>query len=341
MTLFLVLGMPYLIGAIALISLVHEPFAPPVPNGAVAAERVSEGDPCGDDPECWSGFYTGVIDLKGSGAALKDLKARTLAGEPVRDYCHELLHDIGMGAYAETGSVSRAYAGGDPFCRAGYYHGILEGAFGDDGMQLLARLDELCAQVPGKSDYSYQYFSCVHGIGHGLMAYFNQDLFRSLDACAELTGEWEIGSCAGGVFMQNAMNDSGEFSEDDPFYPCSAVGERFDDACYLMQTSRILATNSGDFGATFALCRTLESAHRTTCFESLGRDASGWARGDVAAASSYCVLGGDTYERDHCTIGAAIDLIQSRGAEEARALCARAEGSALCLERVHAHLEHE
>lgn len=341
MTPLLVLGMPYLIGALALFSLLHEPFSPPVPNGAVVAERASEGDPCGDDPNCWKGFYSGIIDLKGSGAALRDLKARTLAGEPVRDYCHELLHVIGVSAYAETGSVSRAYAGGDPFCRAGYYHGILEGAFGDDGAELLSRLDDLCAQVPGRTSYSYQYFSCVHGIGHGLMAYFDHDLFRSLDACAGLSGEWEIDSCAGGVFMQNAMNDPGEFRADDPFYPCTAVGERFDDACYLMQTSRILAINSGDFVAAFALCRALEPAHRTTCFESLGRDASGWARGDAAAATAYCAFGDDTFERDHCMIGAAIDFIQSRGAEEARALCARAEGSALCLERVGAHLERE
>jgi len=259
----------------------------------------------------------------------------------VRDYCHELLHIIGESAYAQTGSVSRAYAGGDPFCRAGYYHGILEGAFGDDGEELLSRLDDLCAQVPGKEYYSYQYFSCVHGIGHGLMAYFDQDLFRSLFACSRLSGEWEAGSCAGGIFMQNAMNDPGEFREDDPFYPCTAVGDRFDDACYLMQTSHIIATNAGDFAATFALCGTLGPTHRVTCFESLGRDASGWARGDIDGAAAYCALGRETYERDHCMIGAAVDFIQSRGEEAARTLCGKAEGVGLCLGRLEAHLERE
>ena len=337
----LALTAPYLVPMIVFLSLVHPPFIAPVQNaGGVIAHARGESA-CADDVDCWRGFYRATIDLHGAAVALADLKARTLSREPAHEYCHELLHEIGARAYEESGSVAVAYQGGDPFCRAGYYHGVLEGAFAIDGADLMNHLDQLCRGVPGKERYSYQYFSCVHGIGHGLMAFLDGDLFRSLDGCARLQGEWESISCAGGVFMENAARDPGEFRDDDPLYPCTAVEDRFVDACYQMQSSHILATNGGDFAAVFDTCRAIPQPRRTICFESIGRDASGYSRGDDAKAAELCFFGADTNERDHCMIGAAVDFIQTQGADGARALCGAAEGSALCLSRVEEQLSFE
>ena len=337
----LALTAPYLAPMIVFLSLIHAPFVAPIQNANGIVPIARGESPCVEDVECWSGFYRALMDLDGAAVALSDLKARTLSREPAHEYCHEILHDIGARAYEEADSVAIAYQGGDPFCRAGFYHGVLEGAFVVEGDDLMNHLDELCRGVPGKERYSYQYFSCVHGIGHGLMAFLDGDLFGALDGCSRLQGEWESISCAGGVFMENAARDPGEFRDDDPLYPCTAVGERFVDACYQMQSSHILAMNGGDFAEAFDVCRVLAQPRRTICFESIGRDASGYSRGDSARAAQLCSSGADTYERDHCMIGAAVDFIQTQGADGARALCDRAEGSALCRSRVNEQLAFE
>ncbi len=340
MMFFTALAMPYLVGALALLSLLEQPFMGPVPSEGIVATHYADSVAC-DTAECWIGFYRGIADVAGVSAALADLKARTDDGTAA-PYCHELLHEIGERAFMETGDLSLAYSLGDPFCRAGFYHGVLEGAFGVDGASLMSHLDELCARVPGKERYSYQYFSCVHGIGHGLMAYENHDLFVSLDGCAKLAGAWEQTSCAGGVFMENVMAHTDEtpsryFRDDDLLYPCTVVPGTFKEQCYLMQTSHMLRELDGDFAATFALCRDAAAPFRPTCFESLGRDASGYSGGDISLAHGFCLYGTGTYEQEHCVIGAAIDVIQTSGAPQAYALCEKA-ASEMCRRRVAEHV---
>ena len=153
-------------------------------------------DPCpnesGDTSTCWSGYYMAFLEKYPAVDALLDLKMRYETGEKAKGFCHPLLHLIGAEAGREYGSVGEAYKHAETFCRAGYYHGVLEGIFGEvdedlpaspnsaqasGGEKLLSQLDSFCKDVHGRERYSYDYFSCVHGIGHGLMAYFGHDLF--------------------------------------------------------------------------------------------------------------------------------------------------------------------
>ncbi len=312
----------------------------------------SEQDPCpgdsGETSSCWTAYYTAFLARYPSADALADLKARYNAGGNAKTFCHPLLHLIGAKAGKEYGSVAEAYKHADPFCRAGYYHGVLEGIFGDaqgGGEKLLSQLDSICADVPGKSRYSYEYFSCVHGIGHGLMAYFDHDLFKSLDGCTKLSPAWEQSTCSGGVFMENVISDSPEepsrfLKSDDPLYPCDAVDAAFRGQCYLMQTSHILVMYDGDFAKTFSVCRSVEAAYRDICFQSLGRDASGYSYSDAASAAVLCAKGANLGERSNCLIGAAVDYIQSASPDSARALCVLGEEGARvpCVQAVEAQL---
>ena len=276
---------------------------------------------------CTKGYYRALIDKEGAIFALQDLKIRHDAGGAARTFCHPLLHVIGEAAGKEFKSVSKAYLYGETFCRSGYYHGVLEGIFGEESKgELLGKLNTFCADTRGKNEYSYDYFSCVHGIGHGLMAYLDHDLFESLKGCDRLTGAWEQSSCYGGVFMENVISDSGEMpsrflKKDDALYPCTTVGEKYRYQCYLMQTSHVLSLNGGDFESAFTKCTGVESAYRVACFQSLGRDASGWSYGEIETARAYCELGKTDEAREQCLIGAAVDLIQSEGIEKARMLC--------------------
>lgn len=306
-------------------------------------------DPCpgelGETNACWSSFYESVIAEHGARGALRDLKRRYEAGDASAVFCHPILHQIGAAAGKEYGSVSEAYEEGETFCRAGYFHGVLEGIFGEGenggGARLLENIDTICAAIPGKDRYSYNYYSCVHGIGHGLMAYFEHDIFKSLKGCDRLSGKWEQGSCYGGVFMENVISNSPEFpskflKKDDPLYPCTVVEDRQKYQCYQMQTSYMLVLNGGDFGHVFETCARVEEEFRIACFQSIGRDASGWSYGDTATALNYCAQGETLEARAECVLGVAVDYIQSVNPAAARAVCAQAEDGARvpCLQAV-------
>lgn len=311
------------------------------------AAYLLRSDPCEADQssyDCWEGYYQRIIADHGSRVALLDLKGRYEQGGYPRLYCHTLLHPIGEAAGHEYGNVAGAYAKGETFCRSGYYHGVLEGLFGEeDSGALLSNLDSLCADVKGKERYSYDYFSCVHGIGHGLMAYFDHELFESLEGCDRLTGEWEQSSCHGGVFMENVISDMPDepskfLKRGDPLYPCNAVADKYRAQCYLMQTSHMLTVYDGDFGKVFDACSRVEEKYRVPCYQSLGRDASGWSYGSIDQAVAYCAQGGTDEQISECLAGAGVDFIQSQGAEAARELCKRKENGDTCSQAVEQSL---
>lgn len=318
-------------------------------SGRAYVDGTRAHDPCPGErmytSTCWTTYYDELAKRRGSSAAMRDLKQRYDAGGYARTFCHVSLHKIGAAAADEFGTIAAAYKHGDTFCRAGYYHGVLEKIFGEadegGGEKLLSTLNSICAEISGKERYSYDYFACVHGIGHGLMAYFDHDVVQSLAGCKTLEGAWEHGSCYGGVFMENVTAHSEEtpsqyLKADDPLYPCNALDDEYRYTCYQFQTSYILPLFGGDFKKTFDTCRNVEEKYRGTCFQSIGRDASGWSYGVGDAALNYCALGATPQERAECLIGAASDFIQSVGKKEARALCNAGEDSAraACMQAV-------
>src|SRR2546430_10040224 len=55
---------------------------------------------------------------------------------------------------------------------------------------LLSDLDAVCAGVPGKERKSLDYFNCVHGLGHAVMAVRDDALFdRSEEHTSELQSQ--------------------------------------------------------------------------------------------------------------------------------------------------------
>jgi hypothetical protein len=73
-----------------------------------------------------------------------------------------------------------------------------------------------------------------------------------------------------------------------------------------MVTSQILPDVGYSWTKTVAICRRSEPGWVPTCFQSLGRDASGQTRGQIARIERICRLAGDM-ERE-CLLGAAKDL---------------------------------
>ncbi len=265
--------------------------------------------------DCYDRHYRNLAQSKGIPAAFADLRTRYEQSSYVVTQCHPLTHVIGQAAIEKYPTASEAYQKGDSFCWSGFYHGALEGIMGKIGRaNVVGQLNTICQDIEGKDRYSFDYYNCVHGIGHGLMAMTNTELFESLELCDNLAGSWEQTSCYGGVYMENVIVDNkNHFTKylkpDDPLYPCNAVDHKYKSACYLMQTSYVLKVTNGDFSKAFSACEQADKDFVATCFQSLGRDASGRSASNIETTKQYCMLGNNFDAQSNCVIGAVKDFI--------------------------------
>ncbi len=295
----------------------------------------AEGFTCtGDkatDFRCYESYYEQIIKSKGAemgiAAAFADLTARSASNPYVLSECHPLTHSIGRFAAESYPDVGAAYAKGNSLCWSGYYHGVLETFVYRTGLSNIEeKINSICASLNTDRRYDFNYFNCVHGLGHGLMALSDNDIPSSLKKCDALTGDWEQQSCAGGAYMENVIADglnhvTNWLDPKRPLFPCDVSQENYKNTCYLMQTSYMLKINGGDFAKTFEWCRDAGS-YVSTCNQSLGRDASGRFSSDINRAHEICMMGADTNEVTNCAIGAVKDIISYFHADsQGKAFC--------------------
>jgi mono/diheme cytochrome c family protein len=289
----------------------------------------------GGDAACFEQAFGNLAYTEGPKRALA-VFADEIETDPTVQVCHRIAHTLGAGGLAHyDGDVGRAFADGTAVCWSGYYHGILERAFAgvsEDELPAVSR--RLCesADVRRNDFIAYQ---CVHGLGHGLMIYTGYDMPLSLETCDALKTSWDQTSCTGGVFMENLQTSYGTRSkwlrDDDPLYPCKTVAERHKLYCYLMVTSRILDVVGGDWQQTVDWCRKAERNWIATCFQSLGRDASGRSLQEPKEILRICSLAGDM--EGECIYGAARDITSmDAGASRSAGMCSGApdEWRTLC-----------
>lgn len=213
--------------------------------------------------------------------------------------CHQPAHRAGHVGYQLLGNTALFEYG--PECQSGYYHGVMEAYFKDHGTEnLKSSLDNLCP-INQNSFFDHQ---CIHGIGHGLLAWTNYELPDALKACDELPRRAD--SCWTGVFMENlsaliakdanlatksvAESDvhTTKYLSNDPLYPCNAVDAKYQDSCYFLQTSRMLQIFGQDFNKIAMACAKAPSIHQSSCYASMGRDVGGRLTTDIPAQIKAC-----------------------------------------------------
>lgn len=286
---------------------------------------------------CLKSFLGELADQDGPETAIKVLQDLYVENAVAKGFCHQLAHEIGHAGFRMYGDVAEAFVHGDPFCWSGYHHGVMESYVAAVGYDRLpSAMNGICENMPGRDRYSFDYYNCVHGIGHGVMAITGDDIRDSLSLCDALKGSWEQHSCYGGVFMQNTINeDFGEhgsdFRKDDPAYPCSDIAEKYKESCYLTQTSHMLVALGRDFSKVFAACAAIpDKQYLDTCYRSIGRDASGSTVSDKEKTRDICLLGKDARAREGCVIGATKDFISFYHSDmQAKELCSAFDDSAL------------
>jgi cytochrome c551/c552 len=276
------------------------------------------------DAPCRQQAFGNVAYREGPKAAL-DLFQEKLSDKLVEADCHRIAHTIGAASLVHfDGNVAKALAAGRATCWSGYYHGVVERSFvGTEKDELPSRARQICAD-PDIRRTGFLAYQCVHGLGHGLMIHTGYDLPHSLQVCNKLTTAWDHDSCEAGVFMENVSSSYGIKSkwlkDDDPIYPCTAVAEKYKLYCYLMLTSRALELNGYNWEKTVATCRRSEKNWVATCFQSLGRDASGNTRQNAPEILDICALAADMAVE--CIYGAARDVTSNdAGPRRTKVLC--------------------
>jgi mono/diheme cytochrome c family protein len=276
------------------------------------------------DFQCFEQAFANISYNDGPKAALDRFDQDIKAPGPIERDCHRIAHAIGAGALSHFhGNVGQAFVAGRPSCTSGYYHGILERAFlGVDQSKLGQAARKFCSD-PKIRTSEFIAYQCVHGLGHGLMIYTGYDLPVSLHTCDKLRQGDQL-SCTGGVFMENYQSSYGVTSRwlkaKDLIYPCNSVAEKYKYYCYDLVTARILPKVNYNWKKAAAWCRRSEPRWVSVCFESMGRDASGFTRLDPAKILRICRVAGDMARE--CIYAAAVDMTYTDvSPRRARVLC--------------------
>jgi len=203
--------------------------------------------------------------------------------------CHQSAHDAGNFAYEVHGAKAFQLCSAE--CHSGCYHGATEMYFRDHGTSNLAEDLKVICDSELNPFFSHQ---CIHGVGHGLMAWADYDIFDALENCDLLP--FEQASCYTGVYMENIVGglaqEQGHFTQflnDDPHFPCNIVDEKYKASCYFSQTSRMIQIFHGDFKKVAASCAEIEAMYQLSCFKSMGRDVGGRNYNNPEGAVHGCI----------------------------------------------------
>lgn len=284
---------------------------------------------------CYKKQLSDIVEKSGPQTAMALLKQQYTQVGYVKSQCHQLVHVVGRAALAKYDyDLGQVYTNGDHFCASGYFHGASEQIVKDKGAKyIISNAEAACKVFADKERYSLDHYNCVHGLGHGLMEATNLELFEAIKICEAFEDDWELRSCDGGVFMQNIMialspdesddQTSKYLKADDPMYPCTAVEEKHQWGCYIIQSSWALSQVGYDYGKVFVMCDAVGNQElRSTCYQSIGRDASGLQGYDIEKTKAACMQGGSSEAKLNCFIGSAKDFVYYyHNDNEAHQLC--------------------
>ena len=104
------------------------------------------------------------------------------------DDCHFTAHHVGFATFQENPDLTENIMNAEHTCRNGFYHGLLSAFFDNmkkEGKDISNWHKVACDEFVDTKKYE----PCIHGIGHGLVFYYEDDLRQAIDACDELPEE--------------------------------------------------------------------------------------------------------------------------------------------------------
>jgi len=153
---------------------------------------------------CYSEFFEELAEKQENYMDALELSV-TFSKMRTIDDCHFVSHEVGHAAFNKSQSVTASLKGMDgTICRGGYFHGVLASYFHnihESGTDFPSSFSTICNELIGSSNYQ----DCIHGLGHGLIHYFGDDLESSLEMCHEMSF-YQNRLCIKGVMMQYTDN---------------------------------------------------------------------------------------------------------------------------------------
>ena len=153
---------------------------------------------------CYSEFFGNIAEYEENNSDALELSIALSKIGTIGD-CHFVSHKVGHVAFAERSDVIENLIGMDgTMCRGGYFHGVLAAYFHEiqeNNKPIPTDFKSICDGLIGSSNYQ----DCVHGLGHGLVHFFGEDLTSSLVMCNEMSF-YQNRLCTKGVMMQYTDN---------------------------------------------------------------------------------------------------------------------------------------
>jgi plastocyanin len=207
----------------------------------------------------------------GPASAWQYVLAAYTTPEGVVGSAHDMAHLVGQLLFKEAGLNGLSVC--TPVFAFGCYHGLMEVAFhGKDAEDYTKSLFDAQMACGALGDENHPpYWSCIHGMGHGVVTYREHDVAQALKDC-DVLEEAVRTYCYDGVFMELSISAVPSFyKKDDPLYPCNAIEEKYQFTCARSQPNVMRSKFNLDTGEIARVCEQSGSnAIFYHCIESLG-----------------------------------------------------------------------
>lgn len=261
-------------------------------------------------------MLTHAVQAQGADAAIDLLKARIQQNIRLASLCHPLAHTVGRAAYARYG-FSGAILYVDDVCGSGYLHGVVETQF--IGLPDPAEVaSTLCD--PGSVD-------CFHGIGHGLMLAFLNDVPSSLDVCRTFDQRFQRIQCSEGVYMElfqieDESHVAVDFGPGGSLKPCLEVEDPERATCAFYAPRHHLRVYEDDIDGVLAMCRAIGRPTQDACIKGMGSAMMKNSIDDPLIVERLC-LSLPEPDRTYCAEGmTSYWIVHFASAAKGRELCA-------------------
>ena len=270
-----------------------------------------------DKVDCYNEQLLALRVQRGTRFAMGALNRLSALDHDVAFTGHEYAHAIGIAAYKASHQVAPAFSSCTEILQSGCYHGVIQTYLLSVPKMDSAAVNSTCTAWSSPDADRWLRFQCVHGMGHGLEMSLAHDLPKALGGCDLLVEEWDRKSCYGGAFMENVVfatdpsmaqmvmgDDPGMhdmampgmtkykmIDRADPYYPCNALGAKYQEDCWLMQPAVMLQIYDGDFDRTFKACNGAPLEWRPACYQGTGTEVSGATTMNHQDAISFCSRG--------------------------------------------------
>jgi len=205
---------------------------------------------------------------------------------------------------------------------------VSEQFLAEEGLEKVREAMSKCRAVfpPKEPANALPYYSCIHGLGHGLLSWEGLTVPKALVDC-DILDEAEQQYCYDGVFMEYSFSaPNTAFDETAPWKFCGELDSAYHSSCARYQPSIFTGRFHFDLLTSASLCAEAPTETlRGFCVDAVGFAFSYAARDNPLMIKSMCEsIPNESYQY-RCTIAAAGELVFQRfrdSEKNAPALCA-------------------